>query len=300
MTFFPAIEARASQAWAALERRQARRSVITASLLVAVGQLAFAGIDRTWEAPGNLVAMRLLHAAAAAALASWAVARGGTGIAPARASAALVLLLLPFLPIFWIAEATVMGLGQPWAPFVGEKLVMMATALLVPFPLWVGGALVAAFAGEALLFWWWAGLDGHSAVIATGEPWVSMIFGAVAIVMLIHRARTRRVEQEYLRARAEAETFEALARIFLSVRDQANTPLQTLEVGVQLLERRHPDAGPIAARMERALSRLRQLGETLARYPPPAGWENPGEVEDLDRLLAGIGAPQPSGAPGEH
>ncbi len=282
------LERRTERELGSLQRRDAYRASLVIASLVLVAELAFTAIDLSWSAPALLVSLRLAHAFLALGLLIALVLlrkqfRWGHG------DLVLVIVGLPFLPIFWIAELAVAALGEPWAPFVGAKLTAVGLAMLTPARLWLGALFVALYVGEALAIWTVEEFARHAALLATGEPWVTVSFGVLALVMLGYRARTRRTEQEFIRTRVQAESLEALARIFLAVRDRANTPLQTLEVGVALLEKRHPDAAPIAARMERALSRLRSLSGTLSRHRP-IDWEPGAQPPDLDALLDALEA----------
>jgi hypothetical protein len=77
---------------------------------------------------------------------------------------------------------------------------------------------------------------------------------------------------------------EELARMSLAVRDLANTPLQTLELTLELLRR--SDADPtIVERLSRSLQRLRRLNELLASYEQDVVWTARQESFDAVRVL---------------
>jgi hypothetical protein len=63
---------------------------------------------------------------------------------------------------------------------------------------------------------------------------------------------------------------QEVALISLAVRDLANTPVQTLEVLRGLLLKPDADLPMIEQRMTRALDRLNELGDLLARYETAA------------------------------
>jgi hypothetical protein len=97
--------------------------------------------------------------------------------------------------------------------------------------------------------------------------------------------RTHTIELKLREARAEAEALERLARLFLAVRDATNTPLQTLELCLTLLERRHPESAPTTETMERAVRRLRSLTQRLGSVDPLVVWREGDESFDADTLL---------------
>ena len=193
--------------------------------------------------------------------------------------------MLPFLPVFALAEHALTTTGLVWVPMTGHRLVMLAISVLAPSSLWLGGGLIAAFALEAVVLWYALGLATHPGVRSPWEPWVTLIYGAVALAMLAYRVRSHTIELKLREARAEAEALERLARLFLAVRDATNTPLQTLELCLTLLERRHPESAPTTQAMERALRRVRSLTQRLGSVDPLVVWREGDESFDADTLL---------------
>jgi hypothetical protein len=49
------------------------------------------------------------------------------------------------------------------------------------------------------------------------------------------------------------------------VRDRANSPLQTVALGAEIMKRRCPDQKRVAEAMDRAVQRLRKLSTALQR-----------------------------------
>ena len=87
------------------------------------------------------------------------------------------------------------------------------------------------------------------------------------VVLYVIGRRVSAVERAAERARTEARALERLAREQLALRDLANTPLQTLEIVVELLRRQHPEARELSDRMERSLVRLRELSRAISVHP---------------------------------
>jgi hypothetical protein len=101
--------------------------------------------------------------------------------------------------------------------------------------------------------------------LAPGEPWITLIFGAVAVGILVSRARRREAVAHAARVEAHAAAIERVARLLLLVRDRANSPLQTVALGVAIMKRRCPDQQRVAAAMDRAVLRMRRLSKALQR-----------------------------------
>ncbi|QRK13530.1 hypothetical protein JQX13_09360 [Archangium violaceum] len=194
--------------------------------------------------------------------------------------------VLPFLPVFAMAEHAMAGSGLLWVPMTGHRLVMLALGVLAPTGLWLGGGLIAAFALETVVLWFALGLGQHPGVRSPWEPWVTLVYGGVALTMLAYRVRSHSIELKLREARTEAEALERLARLFLVVRDATNTPLQTLELSLALLRKRDPGCSPTTlAAMERAMERLRALFQRLGIADPLVVWREGDESFDADVML---------------
>src|SRR5262249_52572691 len=104
--------------------------------------------------------------------------------------------VLPFLPIFALAEQAMVGTGLVWVPMTGHRLVMVVLGVLAPTGLWLGGGLIASFALEAVVLWFALGLGHHPGVRAPWEPWGTLVYGCVGLALLAYRVHTLRIELE--------------------------------------------------------------------------------------------------------
>jgi hypothetical protein len=158
-------------------------------------------------------------------------------------------------------------LGGHAEMFESIKMSLLVIALLAPSRR-VGLLWLAAFALLPLiqtLFW----PAGMRTLLPVGEPWVTVVFGLAAAGVLIFRRRAATLQRELVRARAERIAAARVARLSMAVRDLANSPLQTLSSGVELLSGEGRD---VRDRMERALHKLHELGETLNRADEALGF----------------------------
>jgi hypothetical protein len=264
---------------------RAWRGDVVGTVLVALTELAYLFIDyRVFHGALLLPELRALHALSALLLLALLFARRGR-LSTALLEACFAGAVLPFLPIFALAERAMVTSGLVWVPMTGHRLVMLVLGVLAPTSLALGGGLIAAFALEAVVLWYGLGLATHPGVQSPWEPWVTLVYAGVALVVLAYRVRSHDIELKLREARAQAEALERVARLFLAVRDATNTPLQTLELSLALLQRRFPECASTTAPMERAVQRLRSLAQRLGSVDPLVVWREGDESFDAETLL---------------
>ncbi|MFL5351016.1 hypothetical protein [Archangium sp.] len=252
--------------------------------LVSLTELAYVFIDyEVFHAP-LLPVLRALHALWTLGLLGVLLARRER-LRAGWLEACFAGAVLPFLPLFALAEQAMAGSGLLWVPMTGHRLVMLVLGVLAPTGLWLGGGLIASFALEAVVLWYALGLGHHPGVRSPWEPWGTLVYGGVGLALLAYRVRTFHIELELREARAQAEALERLARLFLAVRDATNTPLQSLELGLALLRKRYPEVAPSLAPMERSMERLRSLAQRLGIADPLVVWREGDESFDAEAIL---------------
>jgi hypothetical protein len=263
---------------------RAWRGAVFGATGLAVVELAYVFIDyRVFGGALLLPVLRALHVLWVLVLLALLLTRR-QHFTLERVEAVFAAGVLPFLPLFALAERAMALAGNPWIPMTGHRLVMLALGVLAPTRLWVGGGLIIAFALEAVVLWFGLDLDQRLPDVAW-EPWVTLVYGGVALTMLAYRVRSQNIELRLREARAEAEALERLARLFLAVRDATNTPLQTLELGLTVLRQRCPERVSSLAPMERAVQRLRSLTQRLGGVDPLVVWREGDESFDAEAIL---------------
>jgi hypothetical protein len=188
--------------------------------------------------------------------------------------------LAPFLVTFWFADQRLETIGHPWVPFLRHKLAAFVIALLAPGEVLVGGVMIVLIAA-ATVAEYYVGELRFSQYMPREEPWFTVIICFVALVLLVHRVHRFGVERQLIRAQSDAARVRQVARLSLAVRDLANTPLQTLEIGIALL-RRGVNTPELEERMARALDRLRELNRVMSGYEGDTTWQK--EDESFDPL----------------
>jgi hypothetical protein len=176
----------------------------------------------------------------------------------------------------WMTHPYYAVAPRPWRPFEANKLGALTAALLAPNR-WAGLLAIAGYSGTAVLQYHLFPGDTSQHLSVT-EPWASIVYGAFGVGLLAYRLRGLAMAREVARRQAETALLKRLARASLSLRDLANTPLQTLSLSMEVLRARDGSLAPILDRMERALLRLQALGRALSRYETPIRRETDDEI----------------------
>ncbi|MDY7226314.1 hypothetical protein [Hyalangium rubrum] len=273
----PATDAQRGRAWWA---------ALFATGLSLLGETAYIFID--WQVhPGRLLlpSLRALHVLESVVLLALLLSRrrdASEKLSPGVFTA----VALPHLVIFAVAEVAMAASGRMWMPLTGHRLLMLGIGLLAPTGPALSSGLIGAFALEAVVLWYGLGL--HTRLQMPWEPWITLVWAGTGWGLLAFRVRTQRIERKLLLARAEAESLERLARLLLVLRDGTNTPLQSLELGVALLQQRAPENAVLLETMERSLAKLRALTQRMAIADPLLEWDSEKESFDVEEVLRGL------------
>jgi hypothetical protein len=168
-------------------------------------------------------------------------------------------LTLASFPYIWLSQAALAHSQNPWIPFYGFQV----TALLIPMLRYGSGIrlnvfLLAGLTIEAAAFWWYFELGSEPLLLQSGYIWNVLLTGFCAATLLIARYLYERTLRGLVELEARAAMAEKTARMLLTLRDRANSPLQTLEVGLALLKRQQPESA-ISEALLNALKKLIRL-----------------------------------------
>lgn len=103
------------------------------------------------------------------------------------------------------------------------------------------------------------------------EPWAMFAFGLAGVFVLVHRMRVRQLQVEAQFALTEAESIRRLAHAFLDLRDQMNTPVQSVEIAAALLKKSGTDM-EVVKHLQQSCARLREIAESLRRHEDRLEW----------------------------
>jgi hypothetical protein len=229
------------------------------STIALVGQSTIAMVDMRVLGFGATVAVRLVHAAcAAAALAILALDRRRSLRA---AEIAFALVAIPFLPSLLVAQWQFAAAGRDRPHDTWYELVMLGVALFAPAEPILPSLIIAVAAVQYCALSWIVG----TATVSRGEPWTTVLFAAISIAMVVGRVHRRRAAVRSARLLARAIALERVTSLLLRARDLANTPLQTIELCTELAARDRPPPAHVVLAMRRATARLRRLSSMLER-----------------------------------
>jgi hypothetical protein len=237
---------------------EAQRAACAAAIIAIVAQASLAVIDQRSIGAGALVDARLAHVAVASTALAFLLRRPPS----IRATeVAFALVAIPFLLVLLVSELDFVARGEVRDQGSWYQLTMLGIASLAPADPLLPALLVVALGLQRVVLHYLLG----ATQVAPGQPWITLIFAAVAVGMLVSRARRREAVAHAARVEAHAAALERVARLLLLVRDRANTPLQTVALGAAIVKRRHPDQQRVASAMERAVRRLGRLSTALQR-----------------------------------
>src|SRR4030095_1543548 len=270
------------QLWNKRLRLEIWYSCVVASALMAVAQLASLEVDRhILGRPFFVLRLPYLFVALACLIVLLSQ-REKLGFRAIQLM--MVALTLSAFPYIWVSQAAFANSQNPWIPFYGFQITALVVAMLhygngVRFNVF----LLAALTIEAAAFWRCFHLGSEPQLTQSGYIWSVLLTGLCAAILLIARYRYERTLRRFVDLEARAATAEMTARMFLTLRDRANSPLQTLEIGLALLKRRQPESA-ISDALLSALKKLIDLHEILNARNPEIDWSQAEALADLEWL----------------
>ena len=200
-----------------------------------------------------------------------------------RAPGVIIFFLLsaPYLATNWINNSTHLLAGVPWEPFRLHTFFYIALGVLVPISPVYNLIMIVLFTLQAIAMWFVLDIGSLPNANLTQQPLLMLLWIATSCVLLYTRARDQKLTYELSDARAKNDALKSVARVFLTLRDRANTPLQTLEISSALLEKRFSETSEETASIRRSVKRLSEINQIMA-----AGAMLDGANGKLDELLS--------------
>jgi hypothetical protein len=119
-------------------------------------------------------------------------------------------------------------LHMVYEPFLGLKLSMVLLGIVAGTRTGYRAAFIVATGVVALALFFGLDLRHERELIPLSEPWLTLVYMAIGLAITWMGERRRRVSIDLLRARTRLVGLRRRALMFLSLRDQLNSPLQTL------------------------------------------------------------------------
>jgi hypothetical protein len=178
------------------------------------------------------------------------------------------LLNISFLVADWVTSAIGAASAVPVA-FGAFKIAVMIAVFVGPLDLAIGVPAIVAFTLAPIVEWLSWPQEWRS-LVTRGEPLQSVVYGLIGLVIFANRVRNARIDRKLNQARAEAQAAQQVARMALAVRDHANTPLQTLHIGLSQSQQQILPGH--FEKMMRAVERLTELNRLLEPYSGTIEW----------------------------
>jgi hypothetical protein len=159
-----------------------------------------------------------------------------------------------------------------WEPFQAAKLGCLISAMVAP-GFWVGLVSILAFSLTAVLQFEVFFPPEIKAQVAAAEPWPMLAFALAGVLALVYRFRGAQLQQELARIEAQDFAIKRLAQAFLNIRDLMNTPLQVIELSIDLLRKSNDPNKRIIDRIDRSMERLREINSVLIQHENEIEWQ---------------------------
>jgi hypothetical protein len=184
---------------------------------------------------------------------------------PSERVAVTAFLTIVFLALCFASWGSVLvfSVHRPYAPFGPFEVMMVIVSLVLATRFWVAIAIVLLTGANAIALYFFLHMGAHKDIVPLSEPWSMLVFQLLAIGLVMMREQRRVASVRLFRAEWELVALHREAALFLALRDQLGTPVQSLVLYVAQLERTHPPESivPIHAGVERLVAVSQQLAD---------------------------------------
>lgn len=172
-----------------------------------------------------------------------------------------------------------------WVPFIDQKVFLFGLSLLVAGPYWINIFWIVLFSVQTIALWTLVDIGDKSRFAAVWEPWYTILYGIVCLALVVIRILNERGLQKLSAEKAALQHTEYLARVFVSIRDLANTPIQNLIILSEVLHKENNEEA--MGQIHRAAERLRSLSQIFKSFAESYTWsgEAPMTEEEILKSL---------------
>jgi hypothetical protein len=193
-------------------------------------------------------------------------------------------ILAPLPPLFGYLHAHWARLPGPIPLFMGPKMLMAVVPFVLPRSLWLGIAVEAVMGAVCLGIYVMLDLGSQHHRIPYAEPWITLLYCAVGIGLVVLRDQRRAASVNLLREEIEADAMARRSAVLLAILDETGSPLQVLSTSLGLLARRGGALAAHVRRMTEALASFAEARRVLTETPLLHA--RPGLTFDAARELA--------------
>lgn len=152
-----------------------------------------------------------------------------------------------------------------FSPFGGFKVEAFAIALIAPYPL-LNGYLSILGCGLVPVLMYYTVLAEYQSRMTVQEPALTVVTVVVCFLVYLYRHRGLKIERELSKLKTEKENLEEFAKIFLSLRDLTNTPIQNLMLVSTLLQEKQISPEKAAKYLNVSTQQLSLISEILSEF----------------------------------
>jgi hypothetical protein len=172
----------------------------------------------------------------------------------------------------WFNHTAMISSKQLWKPFPNYVTLLLILAVIVPASYLLNFILILLTAVEMVVLWFYLDMGSRSNIIQEGEPFNSLALAFVSILILFSRYRYERTIYTLTAERTANKFTNKLARVFLSIRDKSNSPIQTLILHFELLKRKRLLEEERIKPMTNAVATLIGINKRLSKLESTVDW----------------------------
>lgn len=248
-----------------IKQTEAAKTTFLAAAIITGINLASMILDGRDHAFVALMVTDAVHAVIAATVA--VAMRRVRPWTPRACDLAFVIATAPFLVGMWLPQTHDLESGKSLEPMLAHHFLLLGIAVVAPS--WrSGSAMIVVFTAHAIVLAQVLS-GGATSPSLDREPWFTLVFCVFAVMLLYTRERRRKLAQRLAAAEARAQMHAQVSRVLLALRDRANTPLQTLEVAISMLEQ-GDDSRATLSMLRRALDRLVAVQRAISVTQTPS------------------------------
>ncbi len=185
--------------------------------------------------------------------------------------ASILILWLATFVITVIFHVQISKSGLKWFPLPSLKYYFVALSTLASGTYFINFMLMMGFGVMGLVMYHTLDFTNVD-FVGTFEPKLTIYFFFISLVLLVLKFRDEIVIENLHRENAHLMALKQVARVFLSVRDRANTPIQTLQVTAALLKKRHPEDIDLIEALDRSTKKLGDMNVDLIGLESKIPW----------------------------
>jgi hypothetical protein len=122
--------------------------------------------------------------------------------------------------------------------------------------------------------------------VVYGGPFVPSVYATVAMGTYIYINRSRQKLHQLIQSELETVELRRFARVMISAKDLANTPLQILKAGIALSRLDPQNLHSHLDKMERACGKLESLNKIFSKYESSLDWSAAEAMDSEDLIYA--------------